>query len=47
MNDDLDEMGPIDYIVVEFPGSKMNGEAFRYLSTSSTGASSASSTSPS
>ena len=31
MTDDLDEMGPIDYIVVEFPGSKMNGEAFPLL----------------
>lgn len=28
---DLDDMGPIDYIVVEFPGSKMNGEAFPLL----------------
>ena len=28
---DIDEMGPIDYIVVEFPGSKMNGEAFPHL----------------
>lgn len=26
MNDDLDEMGPVDYLVVEFPGSRMNGE---------------------
>ena len=31
MTDELDEMGPIDYIVVEFPGSKMNGEAFPHL----------------
>jgi hypothetical protein len=31
MTDDLDEMGPIDYIVVEFPGSRMNGEAFPHL----------------
>lgn len=23
---DVDELGPIDYIVVEFPGSKFNGE---------------------
>ena len=23
---DLDELGPVDYIVVEFPGSKFNGE---------------------
>ena len=26
MRDDLDEMGPIDYIVVEFPGNRMTGE---------------------
>ena len=31
MSDDLDEMGPIDYIVVEFPGSKMTGEGFPLL----------------
>jgi hypothetical protein len=39
MNDDLDqrgdadvdEMGPIDYIVVEFPGNRMTGEAFPLL----------------
>ena len=28
---DIDEMGPIDYIVVEFPGSKMTGEGFPLL----------------
>jgi len=28
---ELDEMGPIDYIVVEFPGNKMTGEAFPLL----------------
>jgi len=28
---DVDEMGPIDYIVVEFPGSKMTGEGFPLL----------------
>ena len=28
---DIDEMGPIDYIVVEFPGSKMTGEGFPIL----------------
>ncbi|WP_051274338.1 DUF6325 family protein [Cellulomonas sp. URHD0024] len=27
----LDETGPIDYLVVEFPGSKFNGEAFPLL----------------
>lgn len=31
MSEDLDEMGPIDYLVVEFPGSKMTGEAFPLL----------------
>ena len=31
MADELEEIGPIDYIVVEFPGSKMNGEAFPIL----------------
>ena len=31
MTDDLEQMGPIDYIVVEFPGNRMTGEAFRIL----------------
>jgi hypothetical protein len=31
MTDDLDQMGPIDYLVVEFPGNKMTGEAFPIL----------------
>jgi hypothetical protein len=31
MTDDLDEAGPIDYLVVEFPGNKMTGEAFPLL----------------
>src|SRR4051795_5850142 len=31
MTHDLDESGPIDYLVVEFPGNKMNGEAFPLL----------------
>jgi uncharacterized membrane protein len=31
MTDALDEMGPIDYLVVEFPGNKMTGEAFPLL----------------
>ena len=31
MSDDLDQMGPIDYLVVEFPGSKMTGEGFPLL----------------
>ena len=26
MTDTLDELGPVDYIVVEFPGNKFNGE---------------------
>ena len=26
MADTIDELGPVDYIVVEFPGSKFNGE---------------------
>ena len=30
-SDALDEMGPIDYIVVEFPGSKMTGEGLPLL----------------
>jgi len=28
---DLDETGPIDYLVVEFPGSRMTGEGFPLL----------------
>ena len=28
---DLDETGPIDYLVVEFPGNKMTGEGFPLL----------------
>ena len=31
MEEDIDEMGPIDYLVVEFPGSRMTGEAFPLL----------------
>jgi hypothetical protein len=31
MTDDLDEMGPIDYIVVEFPGNRMTGEGMPLL----------------
>ena len=31
MADDLDQMGPIDYLVLEFPGNKMTGEAFPLL----------------
>jgi hypothetical protein len=28
---DLEEMGPVDYLVVEFPGSKMTGEGLPLL----------------
>jgi hypothetical protein len=31
MNDDSQEMGPIDYLVVEFPGNRMTGEAMPLL----------------
>lgn len=31
MADDLDEMGPVDYVVLEFPGNRMTGEAFPLL----------------
>ncbi|MGZ4608686.1 MAG: DUF6325 family protein [Actinomycetes bacterium] len=31
MADELDEVGPIDYLVVEFPGNRMTGEAFPLL----------------
>jgi Family of unknown function (DUF6325) len=31
MSDDLDQMGPIDYLVVEFPGSRMTGEGLPLL----------------
>src|SRR3954464_3596153 len=31
MSDQLDEMGPIDYLVVEFPGSRMTGEGLPLL----------------
>jgi len=31
MSTDLDETGPIDYLVVEFPGNRMTGEAFPLL----------------
>jgi hypothetical protein len=29
--DDLEEMGPVDYMVVEFPGSRMTGEGLPLL----------------
>jgi hypothetical protein len=31
VDDDLDRMGPIDYLVVEFPGSRMTGEGMPLL----------------
>ena len=31
MSDDQDETGPIDYLVVEFPGTGMNGEGLPML----------------
>lgn len=31
MSEDVNEMGPIDYIVVEFPGNRMTGEAMPLL----------------
>lgn len=31
MSNDSEEMGPIDYLVVEFPGGRMTGEAFPML----------------
>nr|WP_240512812.1 DUF6325 family protein [Streptomyces griseoruber] len=31
MSEQIDEMGPIDYVVVEFPGNRMTGEAFPLL----------------
>lgn len=31
MSDEFDEMGPIDYVVVEFPGNRITGEGFPLL----------------
>lgn len=31
MNRDLEEMGPVDYMVVEFPGGRMSGEGLPLL----------------
>ena len=31
MTNDLEQMGPIDYLVVEFPGSRMTGEGLPLL----------------
>jgi hypothetical protein len=31
MSTDIEEMGPIDYLVIEFPGSRMSGEGLPLL----------------
>jgi len=31
MTEDLEEMGPVDYLIVEFPGNRMTGEGFPLL----------------
>lgn len=31
MDEDLDSVGPIDYLVVEFPGARLTGEALPIL----------------
>ncbi|MEU2431630.1 MULTISPECIES: DUF6325 family protein [unclassified Streptomyces] len=31
MSDDFEDMGPVDYLVVEFPGNRMTGEGFPLL----------------
>ncbi|MEV8594264.1 DUF6325 family protein [Streptomyces sp. NPDC052012] len=31
MSDEYEDMGPIDYLVVEFPGNRMTGEGFPLL----------------
>ena len=31
VTNDLDEMGPVGYLVVEFPGNRMTGEGFPIL----------------
>ncbi|WP_199881095.1 DUF6325 family protein [Streptomyces kebangsaanensis] len=31
MTEDLREMGPVDYLIVEFPGNRMTGEGFPLL----------------
>jgi hypothetical protein len=33
MTESIDELGPVDYLVVEFPGSKFNGEILPELLT--------------
>ncbi|HET6355507.1 DUF6325 family protein [Streptomyces sp.] len=31
MSDDVEQMGPVDYVVIEFPGNRMTGEGFPIL----------------
>lgn len=31
MSEDVEQMGPVDYVVVEFPGNRMTGEGFPIL----------------
>ncbi|MDH6115243.1 hypothetical protein P3T36_004162 [Kitasatospora sp. MAP12-15] len=31
MSDDIEQLGPIDYLIVEFPGSRMTGEGLPLL----------------
>ncbi|WP_329622609.1 DUF6325 family protein [Streptomyces sp. NBC_01255] len=31
MSDEIEDMGPVDYLVVEFPGNRMTGEGFPLL----------------
>lgn len=31
MSEDFEDMGPIDYLVIEFPGNRMTGEGFPLL----------------
>ena len=31
MTDELDQLGPIDYLVLEFPGTKLTGEGLPIL----------------
>ena len=38
MTDETEAMGPISYLIVEFPGNKMTGEGFGPWSISWTGA---------
>ncbi|MFF8614351.1 DUF6325 family protein [Streptomyces sp. NPDC015350] len=31
MNEDFEDMGPVDFLVIEFPGNRMTGEGFPLL----------------